>query len=599
MNEATRHRGPDDTGVALFDHCSLGHDRLSIIDLSPRAHQPMTSADGRYTITYNGELYNFKEIRNELAGKYQFKSDSDTEVILNAYAEWGAKMLSKFNGIFAFAIYDRECDELFLARDRAGVNPLYYYYDGQKFVFSSEIKAILEAGVPREVDREAFNHYMRLLYVPAPLTMFKNIMKLSPAHYAILRDGKLEIKEYWRVKDFEDFSSYDETREKIKVTIKDSVRMQLISDRPVGIFLSGGIDSTAVCGVAREYIPGKVKTYSVGYKANLEEEKYNHDFYLARKTAQVWSTDHHELTISGADIRDNLEKVIYHLDEPVANATAASMFLLAREAKKDVAVVLGGDGGDELFGGYPRYALSLFISHFRAKPALAQKIFKAFLKIGGKHEVLEKLSTGSDASRILTFMAQKNNLLYNILNPKIFDEQLTYNFFQNKFFHNIPTRDFERYFMEVDRQTWLVDESLLRSNKMTLAHGLEQRVPILDHRMIELAAKIPTSWKIRGIGRHARSKLIWKEAINSYLPEHIKHEPKRGWFSPTAKWLRDELREVGEEVVNNLNEEFFNKKAVEQIWRDHLEYRRYNANILWAIIVWQIWYKTFIKTLKH
>ncbi len=598
MNKVTRHRGPDDTGIALFDNCSLGHDRLSIIDLSSRGRQPMSTADDRYTITYNGELYNFKEIRDELAGKYKFSSDSDTEVVLYAYAEWGAQMLKRLNGIFAFAIYDRDKNELFLARDRAGVNPLYYYHDGKRFFFSSEMKAILEAGMPRAVDKTAFNHYMRLLYVPAPLTMFANIFKLPAAHYAFFRNNQLSISEYWRVSDFEDLHDYEDAKNMILKTIKESVRWQLISDRPVGVFLSGGIDSTAICGAAREYIPGKVKTYSVGYKANLEEEKYNHDFYLARKTAEAWNTDHHELTISGADVRDNLEKIIYHLDEPVANATAASMFLLAREAKQDVAVVLGGDGGDELFGGYSRYALSRFISHFRDKPVLVRKIVETLLRISRKREVLLKLSTSSGADRILTFVAQKDDLLCSVLNSKVFDTQATHDFFENKFFRGgVPTNDLERYFMEVDRQTWLVDESLLRSNKMTLAHGLEQRVPILDYRMIELTAKIPTAWKIRGTGTCAEGKIIWKEAIAGYLPDHIKREPKRGWFSPTAKWLRDELRETGEEIVfRGLNEELFNKKEVERIWRDHLEYREYNANIIWAIITWHVWHKTFVKT---
>ncbi len=594
MNDVTRHRGPDDTGAVVFDNFSLGHNRLSIIDLSPRGHQPMSTEDGRYTITYNGELYNFKEIKNDLAGKYKFISNSDTEVILYAYARWGHEALKKFNGIFALAIYDKEKNELFLARDRAGVNPLYYYYDGKRLIFSSEIKGILELSMPCEVDKDAFNMYMRLLYVPGPSTMFENIKKLLPAHYAILKNNKLEIKEYWQVSDYENLDNYKTAKDQIRALAKDSVRMQLISDRPVGIFLSGGIDSTAVCGMARELIPGKVKTYSVGYRANLEEEKYNHDFNLARQTARAWGTDHHEFFISGVDLRDNFEKIVYHLDEPVANATAASMFLLAHEAKKDVAVVLGGDGGDELFGGYPRYAFSLFVSKYQNKFKAFRLFVELFFKATRKDTILEKLKSKPGVDRFLTFMGEKDNILEQALLKERFDITATKKFFEEKFFKELPTADFENYFMQVDRTTWLVDESLLRTNKMTLAHGLEQRVPILDHRLIELAAKIPTKWKIRGYGASAQGKVIWKEAVAEFLPDHIKHEPKRGWFSPIAKWLRDELKEVGAEAVNNLNEEYFNKDEVKKIWKDHLEYRRYNANILWAIIAWHIWYKTFI-----
>ncbi len=605
MNQVTSHRGPDQTAVWCADEISFGHNRLSIIDLSPRGAQPMWDGARELVIIFNGEIYNFQELRDELKNKYTFSSTSDTEVILYAFREWGADCVKKFNGIFAFALWDTRTKSLFIARDPLGIKPLYYFYDGKQFIFSSEIKALLEHNIPREVNREAFNLYFQLLYIPEPHTMFQGIEKLSPGSYLELNhDGKIRIEKYWQINDFSDLSSYVEAKNEIKKLFKDSVRRQLVSDRPVGVFLSGGIDSTAVLGAVSEFHAGKIKTFSVGFKDSQNPEKFNADFFLAKKTAAHYDTDHHELLIGPEDIKNNLEKIAWHLDEPNFNPTAGAIYLLAKEAKKDVAVVLGGDGGDELFGGYPRYYYSRLLSYYQALPHLAQSGINGLLRLFNRVNTADKLAL-TNASRILAFLAQKESLLRQAINPAVYHNQEAENFLTEKYFNprnplsNQRNQCFEKYFMHIDREGWLVDESLLRTDKMTMAAGLEERVPILDYRLVELANKIPTKWKLSVWQKPSsfQGKRIWRDAIRGYLPAHILNEQKRGWFTPMAKWLRGEFKDTVSEILspNNLNSEFFNVAEVQQVWEDHLSGKQYNLNIIWAIVMWQLWYNQFIK----
>lgn len=613
------HRGPDDSGIFLDEAVSLGHDRLSILDLSPLGAQPMKSHDGRLTIVFNGEIYNFRELREELAVYYPFKSQSDTEVILAAYSRWGRECVKKFNGIFALAIWDARERELFLARDQAGVKPLYYFFDGRRFIFASEIKALLVHDLPRQVDREAFNFYFHLYYVPEPLTMFAGVKKLPAASWAIWCDGQLKIEKYWAVTDFSDLVSPSEARVKILDIFQDSVRRQLISDRPVGVFLSGGIDSTAVLGAVAEAASPRPRTFSVGFDVPEQSEKFNADFNLARETARHYGADHNELLISGRDILDNLEKIVWHLDEPNFNPTAAAMFLLSQMAKKKVAVVLGGDGGDELFGGYPRYYASRLIGIFQRWPRAAQEAICGGLSLFGRRNLADKLKLPSTAARILVFLSEKQSLLEEVLPSELIYSSLVECHFAEKYFGQFDGStelaagklrvddflagegDFEKLFMNIDRQSWLVDESLARTDKMTMAWGLEARVPILDRHLVELAAKIPTAWKfgvLDGPLASFQGKKIWREAIGRYVPSSVASQKKRGWFTPMAKWLRTDLRDFVATVLSpeNLNADYFNVAAMQKIWQDHLSGRRYNLNLIWATVMWQLWHDRFIKS---
>ena len=600
MNKVTAHRGPDGTGIFADNGISLGHNRLAIIDLSPTGSQPMRTRDGRLTIVFNGEIYNFKELRNVLEKKYHFQSSSDTEVILHCYMEYGVDCARKLNGVFAFAIWDAQKKELFLARDQSGVKPLYYLWDGKRFIFSSEIKAILEHDIPREVDKTAFNLYMRMLYVPEPYTMFKGIKKFPPAHCAVLKGTEFSLKRYWEVEDFSNRTSREETVETIRELFGDSVKRQLISDRPVGIFLSGGIDSTAVLGAASDVVSGAIKTYSVGFDIDVQKEKFNADFLLARETARAYKTEHHELMISGRDISDNLKNIAWHLDEPNANPTAGVIFLLSRMAKKDVAVVLGGDGADELFGGYRRYALSKTLRAVLRLPQSIKRALASSLALFGKEDGSKKVLLSDPTSLFLSFMSQKEFNTVSILNPEINNDGLTHSHFE-RYFKNIDLiGDFEKYLMNTDRQSWLTDDSLFRSDKMSMAFGLEQRVPILDYRLVEQAYRIPTHWKIKGVGIRQdtfQGKQIWKDAILSYLPEPVRHQQKRGFFTPMAKWLRTDLKEQVSGILSptHLNPEFFNVEEVQRMWHDHLESKKYNLNLIWATVMWQLWYDAFMK----
>ena len=591
MNDVTKHRGPDGSGVFLSDECSLGHNRLSIIDLSNVASQPMKSGDGRHVLVFNGEIYNFQELRKELEGDYNFKTKSDTEIILASYKKWGRACVKKFSGIFAFAIWDKEKKELFLARDQMGVKPLYYFHQNGKFIFSSEIKAILEhPEVPRKLQKEAFSHYLRVLYVPEPLTMFEGIFKLPPASFAILKNGDLKIEKYWSLNIKEKLNiSKKEIEEKLKDQVFISVKRQLVSDKPLGVYLSGGIDSSVVLDAISEFHE-KIDTFSVGFKLDKgeEEEKFNADFNLARKTAEKYTTNHHEVLLSSNDVLKLFEKAVWHMDEPISNPTAIAMLKISEFAKQKVDVVLGGDGGDELFGGYERYRLSLLASFY-------QKHFPKFARsILNKKEKFKKLNTPAGIERFMLFMFQKDDILKRAVKDNFFDRDISKDFFNERYFKGEDIADFERVFMDTDRKTWLCDESLVRSDKMSMANGLEARVPLLDKDLVELAAKIPTKYKVT----LTNTKAILKDAFKGRLPEFLFDQPKRGWFSPGAKWLRHpEIYKFAKEILSENyypeTKDIFNWQEVKKILEDHHDKKEYNLTIIWAILTFQVWAKKF------
>lgn len=619
MNLKIKHRGPDDSGFFVGGGFSVGNDRLAIIDLSNRARQPMLNDDKSLAIVYNGEIFNFKDIRGrlEILG-YKFNSDSDTEVLLKSYEEWGHECLNELNGIFAFAILHINEGKIFFARDRAGVNPLYYYFDGKRIIFSSEIKAIFEhKDIQKEIDMDALNFYFKLLYIPSPKTIWKKIYKVQPGHYGVFTgiyagrqnawssEADLKIKRYWGVSDFNDIEDQDLIKSEIKRLVNDSVKIQLVSDRPVGLFLSGGIDSTAVCGAMSKFSK-KVETFSIGFaplngEPLPEAEKYNRDFKLARLTARHFGTNHHEFLISAGDVKKNIEKAIYHMDEPISNHIQTINMILASETSKHVAVVLGGDGGDEVWGGYSRYYYDQLITRFQRLPDFVRKILKPVFAAGvtmtSNEKNLDKFYLIPGVDRYLSFWGLKEGLLSSYINPKIFKKDVARDFFEKNFFGasqiaQAIKKDFTKYMMYVDLLTWLPDESLARSNKMAMAYSLEQRVPLLDHRIIELGMKVKTQHKI---SKKGRGKDIFVEALREYLPAHVINQSKWGWFSPAAKWLRADLKEFSEEVLSEgycqATKEFFDFKQINKMLEDHISKKQYNLNALWSLITFQIWYK--------
>lgn len=589
MNETTQHRGPDGTGHFINDNISLGHNRLSIIDLSEQASQPMKGAEGNLIITYNGEIYNFKKIKEQLKDKYSFRSDSDTEVILAAYQEWGGRCVEYFEGIFAFAIWDEKNKELFLARDHIGVKPLYYFWDGNKFIFSSEIKAILEHDVPRILDKDAFNLYLRVLYVPGPKTMFKDIFKLMPAHRATLKNNQFVVERYWEESNDKPVEkSKKELARELKNEICQATKKQLISDRPLGIYLSGGFDSTSILNCVTK-IRDKVNTFSAGYELNEEEEskKFNDDAELAKKTADYYKADHNNLYISENNLLEDLEKIVWHLDEPIANPTTVAMFSLAKFTKQKVSVVLAGDGGDELFGGYKRYRYSKIVETYNKLPQWLRKLFNFNKK-------LKRIDNLLGFAMFQRFMFQKKSLLDQVVKK---DHINNY----PKEFFNYNWKKGESFvdsFMRTDRSTWLVDECLMRTDKMGMAHGLEIRVPLLDKGVVEMANRIPVSNKVNVFN----TKIILKEAFKRELPSFLYHQPKRGWISPGAKWLR--RPKIYEMVEKILSEEYysptknlFDWQAIKKILQNHKEKKEYNLIIIWNLLIFQIWAKKYKVTI--
>jgi asparagine synthase (glutamine-hydrolysing) len=603
MNQKICHRGPDDEGFYIDENISLGHRRLSIIDLSENGKNPIFNEDKSLAIIFNGEIYNYQELKKELDKNHKFYTQTDTEVILHLFEQFGLeKTLEKLNGIFAFAIWNKNKKELILARDRIGVKPLYYYFQDNKFIFSSEIKAILEYGsVKRKMNLDSFNHYFNLGFIPEPLTMFDGIKKLSSAHFLILKDNNILVKKYWHINDFENFKSENEIKEKIDWLVNNSVKHQLISDRPVGIFLSGGIDSNAITGVAKKYLPEKIKTFSVGFNER-HGDKFNADFKLAEKTSIFHGTDHHKLIIEERDVIENLEDVIYHYDDPTNNGTQLAVYLLSKLAKKEVAVVLSGAGGDELFGGYPRYYFNKLIDNWQNLPNFLQSklILDVASKISKKN--LNEKFSARGFERYKQFMFRKDGDIKKILLPSVENLATTSQFYKDNFFENLSPeldnvikKDFTKYFGIVDRETWMLDLGLVMEDKMTMSFGLEERVPLLDHRLVELSAKIPTKFKIKG----KDTKHIFKQAMKPYLAPHVFGEPKRGFFSPVSEWLRTGLYDFAKEILSEnycpATKEFFDFKEVDKIFEDHVQRKKYNLQLVWGILVFQIWYKKFIE----
>ncbi|MBI5004025.1 asparagine synthase (glutamine-hydrolyzing) [Candidatus Kaiserbacteria bacterium] len=589
MNDTTKHRGPDGTGAYCGGGVSLGHNRLAIIDLRPEAAQPMTSADGNTTIVFNGEIYNFQELKKELAD-YPYKTMGDTEVILAAYQKWGTDAFTRLNGIFAFAIWDAAQKKLILARDRGGVKPLYYHSDGKRLIFSSEIKAILDHDIARELDRESLVHYLRVLYVPAPHTMFRQIKKLEPGHMLTLQGGVMSMRSF--VDPAHGAYTGRITDTALREVIDAAVTRQLVSDRPLGIYLSGGFDSSIILDSASR-VRSSINTFSTGFTLDADEtpEKYNTDQALARRTAEYYGATHHEVMLSSDDVAEIFERMVWHLDEPTGNTTAIPMMCLAHFTKPLATVVCGGDGGDELFGGYERYRLSLLSSYYRMLPPPLRAIGDRLnSKVG-------KLDTAPGVDRFARFLFQKDDVLTRVLRSGT-QLDVTRSFFKDKFFAKPMKGSFEDIFMDVDRRSWLVDESLMQTDKMSMSAGVEARVPFLDNEVVAFAARIPRSQKLT----LTQSKRMLKRAFRGRLPEYLYSEPKRGWFPPAGRWLRHErfgalAREILSPSYCEATRDLFQWDEIEAMLKGHQDSSEYHLTMLWALMVFQSWAKQYRITL--
>jgi asparagine synthase (glutamine-hydrolysing) len=588
MHQATRHRGPDDQGFWETDAVSFAHNRLSIIDLTPGGRQPMATPDGRYTIVFNGEIYNYRALRGELEKMGErFVSSSDTEVLVRAFSCWGEGCLPRLNGIFAFAIWDRDEKTLRLVRDPLGVKPLYYSLQDGRLAFSSELKALLELGLPRRIDTDAFNAYARLLYVPGERTMIQGIRKLLPGHVLTFAHGTSSLHPFLTWREGESVRSYAEAVEGVRERTRLAVQRQLVSDRPVGVFLSGGIDSSAVLGIASEAAPGALKAFTVSYASDFEEEKYNRDAVLAQKTAQYFGAEHHVIRLDAARASDLLETTAACMDEPVANHVQTSTYLLAQFAKPHITVALGGDGGDELFGGYPRYWYARWLECLRQVP-LPWNLARS-----SASGAWQKIGAAPGLERQLAFVAQKEAEVACIISSAMNDPGATSRLLAPAFVDH--WNDQTNRLMAADVRTWLPEESLIRTDRLTMAHALEQRVPFLDPELVAYAFRIPSAMKI---GTRSQGKRVLIEALKPWLAPHLLTEEKRAWNSPMAKWIRGPLlphiREILSPGYAAGSEAYLQFPAINRLLDDHIQKRKYALAPIWSAVTFQLWYRRFV-----
>lgn len=586
MNAKVAHRGPDGTSVYSDGTVTLGHNRLSIIDVTEASSQPMHSGDGRYTIVFNGEIYNYRELREELKDTYSFVTEGDTEVLLAAYTRWGSDMFPKLRGIFAFGIWDSKEEELVLARDHMGVKPLYYTHRDGMLAFSSEIPALLETMTERYIDTTSLSFYLSMEYVPSPRTLVQGVFKLPPGHMLRFKNGGLSIASFLGSIP----AKRDVSKEEMYEAIDEAVKRQMVSDRPIGAYLSGGFDSSIVTHHMTKHSP-HVRTYSVDFEVVRGQEddsnKFNVDARLAEKTAAFYGTEHKTLTISLDDLHANLERAISSANEPVANSTAITQYLLSDFVRKDgTVVVLGGDGGDELFGGYTRHRAAMAAYLYQKLPAVVQKL-------GGMvHPRIAKLSTPFGTALHRMLMVKNGKKISPFLATEFPIDEDTKGFFDEQYAkvpslpHPLDT------FMVVDRQTWLPDECFIRSDYASMAHGVELRVPFVDTDVVRLSDEISV-WKKT---LPHEGKRIIRDAYRMHLPPHLYGQPKRGWLSPAAKWFRDPkinafAKEVFSSSYYNGLGGIFDWEAVQKLLDDHVEKRGYYLYPLWNILVLQIWAK--------
>lgn len=617
MAEQIRHRGPDDCGVWVgsSDGLALAHRRLSVIDLSCAGHQPLQSPCGRFVLSYNGEIYNHQDLRLELeneGGHFNWQGYADTETLLAALRHWGVKgALQRLNGMFAFALWDKEEKKLYLARDRIGEKPLYYGHLGDTFVFGSELKSLrAHPNWNPEIDRNALTSYLRHGYVSAPNSIYKRIKKLIPAHYLVVSDSGARVSEpvcYWSLdKVVQNEQRYKETQseeclDELESLLSDSVKRRMISDVSLGAFLSGGIDSSLIVALMQAQSSQAVKTFSIGFR----EPGYNEAPH-AKVVAQHLGTSHTELYVTTQDALDVIPKIPIIWDEPFADSSQIPTYMVSQLARQHVTVGLSGDGGDELFCGYSRYLQGYEM--WRKIKALPKplSLILGWLLNGASNKNLEKyiqrlpiryrIPNFGDKLRKLSEVARHNTpealyhaLLSQCANPEdiVIGGRESNSQLANQ--KDLPAlRDFREHMMYMDTMNYLPDDILTKVDRSSMSVSLEARVPMLDHRVVEYAWKLPLSLKCRG----GQGKWFLRQLLYRYVPAKYVDRPKMGFGVPIGDWLRGSLREWGEELLdqNKLAEQgYFNPEPVIQYWKEHQSGQQNHQYKLWNILMFQAW----------
>ena len=593
MTDRIAHRGPDDSGYFCSGYVGLGHRRLSIIDLSG-GHQPMFNEDETVAVVFNGEIYNYAELAAELESRgHTFKTRSDTETIVHAYEEWGDDCVTRFRGMFAFALWDRVFQRLLVVRDRLGIKPLYYYYDRDSFLFASEIKSLLELpSVPREVDEAALNLYLSLRYVPGPRTMFRHISKLQPGHLMVVENGHVHTRRYWDTGYLFTSGSTSNPAD-FEPLLEESVRLRMIADVPLGVFLSGGIDSSAILAMMTKLRQGEpVKTFSIGYESPEGIADENNEFLYARQAANAFGAEHHEFTLGALDFRDVIPQLVWHLDEPLADPSCIPLYFISRLARQHITVVLSGEGADEILAGYGIYSKMQTLERLGRVPgarSLAGLLAQMFPE--GRYQDILRTAAKSLAMRYrgvsrgfrsslqarLTGQAETSAALDTVFAPV---------------FENVSSASALDQMLYADSKIWLPDDLLLKADKMTMANALELRVPFLDHKLVEFAAQLPPSAKLsRGVG-----KTLLRKTMQGVLPDSILHRPKKGFPVPTMDWLRGPLKEFTRETLlasDSACRGYFQPHVLQEIVDQH-ESGATRQQELWTLLVFEHWHRAFV-----
>ena len=625
MCKSFSYRGPDDEGIYVNKlthdgnrkiNVGLGHKRLSIIDLSRAGHQPMSNEDGTIWLTYNGEIYNFRELRGELKRKgHTFKSNADTEVVLHLYEEEGLRSVHRLNGMFAFALWDENESRLWVCRDRLGIKPLVYYWDEKHFAFASEIKALLaDPAIPKELDHDALLLYLAFNYVPAPYTIFKGIRKLPPGYSIILKDGKLDLKRYWDIpqsinKDFTSLSFSEQEKiykKRLYEYLSEAVKVRMIADVPLGAFLSGGIDSSIIVALMAEHANDPVKTFSIGFK----DDKLFDETPYAREIARLFGTEHHEFKLTHKDMLDVLPNVLSTFDEPFADSSAIPTYIVSRETKRHVTVALSGDGGDELFARYRSYLGNYWYERYMMVPALLRKgVFERIVQAlpdSRDIRVMEYIrrakkfirsTNGSFPERVLSLKEivpweiRKKLLLMMNQEGEVEKEDLALRMVENL----LASYDGDRInkILYSDVKDSLPGDMLNKVDWMSMNNSLEVRVPFLDHHLVELAFQIEGSHKLH----KGRSKYLLKETFKDILPPSLYNRPKAGFEIPISRWLKTDLRFLIDQYLgkDKIEEQgIFQYESIEKLIQDLLRNRTDASWMLWNLIVFQYWYESYL-----
>lgn len=605
MRDAFPYRGPDDAGIWIRPQglVAFGHRRLSILDPTPAGHQPMHDRDSRLCIVYNGEVYNYLEVRDVLRNKgHLFSTGTDTEVILKAYQEWGSGCLRHFNGMFAIAIWDEEQKSLFLARDRLGIKPLYYYENNDRFYFASEIKAIVAAlkELPG-LSTHLIDVYMSFGYVAGEETLLNGVKRLLPGRFMVVNSKNTEIRKYWEL-------TFDNNQdhglayylEQSRELLEDAVQIRLRSDVPLGIFLSGGLDSSTVVGILAGKVPERLKTFSVAYDFGPEYDETRY----ARLVAKKFNTEHHEIFITPTDFQSFVPDCIWLMDEPVTESAAISLYFVSRLAKEHVTVVLSGEGSDEVFAGYDFYRYMLLLEKYRklvgSKQAVmlskigssllpdASKVRKYLLLGANRLEKRYKgISTYEDGSKdglyVNDFFCYLSNIAEN--QTQLFIEKL---------FEDTKENDSLSRMLYFDIRTWLIDDLLIKADRMSMAASLELRVPFLDYRLVEFVANMPSKYKVNG----TVTKFLLKEMMKDALPKEIIHRKKMGFPTPLKKMFETHLAGYAKDLLLDRAaciRDYFKVSEIERLLYEHSKGTQDHHRRIWQLVVLEGWmqmYKT-------